>query len=78
MEKEQETLRPADRDGLVHEIGFALRYSGRKRRHDADAILAHIVADRIVEHLERSRYVVMQRPPDPSSSAPAFHLPMKD
>jgi hypothetical protein len=30
---------------------------------DADEIMAEIVADRLVAHLERSGFVVMQKPP---------------
>ena len=31
-----------------------LRYQGRKRTHNADEIMAEIVAKRLVEHLERA------------------------
>ena len=41
---------------------FALRCSGRKRVHDADEVMARITAERLVEHLERSGYVVMHKP----------------
>ena len=36
---------------------------GRKRWHDADTLMADIVAKRLIRYLERARYVVMQRPP---------------
>ena len=32
--------------------------------HNADEIMAEIVAKRLVEHLERAGFVVMKRPPD--------------
>ena len=35
----------------------------RKRVHNADEIMAEIVAKRLVEHLERAGFVVMQRAP---------------
>jgi hypothetical protein len=38
------------------------RFNGRKRIHDADEILAKIVAKRLVEHLEQSGFVVLKRP----------------
>jgi hypothetical protein len=44
-------------------LAFALRYSGRKRTHDAGEMMAAIVAKRLVEHLERSGFVVMKKPP---------------
>jgi len=56
-------LSPADPRDLADPIAFALRYSGRKRVHHADAYMAQIAAERIVERLERSLFVVMKRPP---------------
>ena len=43
-------------------IAFALRYRGKKRVHQADEYMAQIAAERIVEHLERARFVVMRKP----------------
>jgi hypothetical protein len=40
-----------------------LRFQGRKRVHNADELMSAIVAKRLVEHLERSGFVVMKRPP---------------
>jgi len=56
-------LRPATRDEIMQSLSFALRFNGRKRVHDADEIMARITAERLVEHLERSGYVVMHKPP---------------
>jgi hypothetical protein len=39
---------------LAEAIAFALRFEGRKRVHNADEIMAEIVAKRLVEHLERA------------------------
>ena len=44
-----------DAEDLADALAFALRYSGRKRTHDAGEMMAAIVAKRLVEHLERSR-----------------------
>jgi len=38
-----------------------LRFQGRKRVHNADKIMAEIVAKRLVKHLERSGFVVLKR-----------------
>jgi hypothetical protein len=54
---------PAGPDDLAAPLALASRFSGRKRAHDADTFIAEIVAKRLVEHLERSRFVVMKRPP---------------
>jgi hypothetical protein len=52
-------LTPTTPEDLADALAFALRYSGRKRTHDA----GEIVAKRLVEHLERSGFVVMKKPP---------------
>jgi hypothetical protein len=56
-------LRPATRDELTQSLSFALRFNSRRRVHDADELMAQITAERLVEHLERSGYVVMCKPP---------------
>ncbi len=55
---------------LAHVSSVALRFNGRKRAHDADETMARITAERLVEHLERSRYVVMHEPPLGQHGAP--------
>jgi hypothetical protein len=57
-------LLPADRDDLASALAFALRFQGRKRTHNADEIMAEIVAKRLVEHLDRAGFVVMKKPPE--------------
>ena len=52
-------LRPATRDELTQSLSFALPFNGRERTHDANEVMARITAERLVEHLERSGYVVM-------------------
>jgi hypothetical protein len=54
-------LRPADPRDLADAFAFALRYQGRKRVHNADEIMAEIVAKRLVEHLERAGRVALER-----------------
>ena len=54
---------------LADALAFALRFQGRKRVHNADEIMAEIVAKRIVEHLERAGFVVMKRPTDVGAAA---------
>jgi hypothetical protein len=56
-------LTPATSEDLADALAFALRYSGRKRTHGAGEMMAAIVAKRLVEHLERSGFVVMKKPP---------------
>jgi hypothetical protein len=44
-------------------VSISVTFEGRKRWHDADALMADIIATRLVRYLERARYVVMKRPP---------------
>ncbi len=60
---EAEPLRPATESELREALSFALRYRDGKRHHGGDAIMADITAERLVEFLERSGFVVMKRPP---------------
>jgi len=62
-------LTPASPDDLADALAFALRYRGRKRVHDAAEMMAGIVAKRLVEHLERSGFVVMRKPPIDGAAA---------
>jgi hypothetical protein len=45
-------LTPADSSHLADALAFAFRFQGRKRVHNADEIMAEIVAKRLVQHLE--------------------------
>ena len=47
-------LSPASPDDLADALAFALRFDGRKRKHDAGEFMAAIVARRLVEHLDRA------------------------
>ncbi len=62
-------LTPADPSDLAAALAFALRYQGRKRVHNADEIMAEIVAKRLADHLERAGFVVMKRPADIGTAA---------
>jgi hypothetical protein len=57
-----DALRPATPDEIAETLSFALRYDGRRRVHDADDVMARITAERLVQHLERSGFVLMKRP----------------
>jgi len=62
-------LTPASPEDLASVLAFALRFHGRRRTHDADEIMAEIVAKRLVEHLERAGFVVMKRSPAAGGAA---------
>ena len=69
MNAEHEILTPAAPQEIAETIAFGLRYSGRKRVNDSSEMMAAIVAKRLVEHLQRSGFVVMKRPPASGAAA---------
>lgn len=54
-------LRPATAEEIADSLAFSLRFEGRKRVHQADDMMARIVAVRLVRHLEASGFVLMKR-----------------
>jgi len=69
MPEPAENLAPASPEDLASALAFALRFHGRKHVHNADEIMAEIVARRLVEHLDRAGFVVMIRSADSGSWA---------
>jgi hypothetical protein len=63
MSDDPSALSLAKFEDLADALAFTLRFQGRKRVHNADELMSAIVAKRLVEHLERSGFVVMKRPP---------------
>jgi hypothetical protein len=59
-------LRPATPDEIAQSLAFALQYSGRRRVHDGAEAMARITADRLVQHLQQSGFVLMKRSPRPA------------
>jgi hypothetical protein len=55
-------LRPASAEEIADSLAFALRYDGRKRVTHADGMMARITADRLVQHLRESGFVLMKQP----------------
>ncbi len=60
---------PAPAEDVADALAFALRFVRRKRVHNAEEIMSEIVAKRLVEHLERAGFVVMQRAPNGGGAA---------
>ena len=72
-----EQLRVATEDELKQTLAFALSYDGRKQVHSANEFMARITADRLIDHLATSGFVVMKKPPasaPSTSSRPNSHL----
>ena len=65
-------LRPASPEEVEQSLAFALRWDGRRRVHHADEAMARITAERLLQHLERSGYVLMKRPDAAAPSASGY------
>ena len=50
MSDDPSALSAATFEDVADALAFALRFSGRKRVHNADEIMSEIVAKRLVEH----------------------------
>ena len=55
-----EPLKSASAQDIAGALAFALRFDGRTRKHGTAEMMARIVADRLVKHLERSGFVVVK------------------
>ncbi len=71
-------LRPATAQEIEESLSFALRYAGRRRVHHADDVMARITAERLVQHLEQSGYVLMRRPDKGAPSTSGHRHPNTD
>ena len=71
-------LRPASSQEIEESLCFALRFAGRKRVHHADEVMARITAERLVQHLERSGYVLMKKPGRAAPSTSGHSHPNAD
>jgi hypothetical protein len=60
---------------VIETLSVAVRFEGRKPVHHADAFMARIAAERLLEYLERAGFVLMKMPPAvaPHASLPPCH-----
>jgi len=72
------TLHPATAAELEETLSFALRYASKKRVHTADDVMARVTAERLVQHLQHSRYVLMRRAPATAPSTSRHRHPNSD
>jgi hypothetical protein len=54
-------LTPANPSEVLFSLSFALTHDGKRRFGRADNLMAALTAHHLLEHLERSGYVIMQR-----------------
>ncbi|MFT8698976.1 hypothetical protein [Acetobacter orientalis] len=68
-------LRPARTDDIADALMHALCHDGRRRVHDADELMARLVAERLVAHLERCGFVLCRAQDTGSHTASAHPHP---
>jgi hypothetical protein len=77
-DEDKRTLHPATPAELEETLSFALRFAGKKRVHTADDVMARVTAERLVQHLDRSGYVLMKRPAASAPSTSGHRHPNSD
>ena len=75
---DKRALHPATAAELEETLSFALRYAGRKRVHTADDVMARVTAERLVQHLQQSGFVLLRRAPAPAPSTSGHRHPNSD
>lgn len=60
-----DSLTPASPEDIALALMHALRFDARRRIHDADELMARLVAVRLVAHLQRCGFVIYTRMPAP-------------
>lgn len=68
-------LRPARTDDIADALMHALCHDGRRRVHDADELMARLVAERLVAHLERCGFILCRTQDTGSHTASAHPHP---
>ena len=72
MSDDAPQVQPADHAKLLHSLSYALRCEQTASRQKRDDLIARLAAEQVLQHLERSNYVVMQKPPARTPSI-GFH-----
>jgi hypothetical protein len=69
MPEPPDDLMPARAEDLRACIAHAVTSDGRLAKARSAELMASIVAERLVERLERDGFVIMRRPPAPGAAA---------
>ncbi|AOX21623.1 hypothetical protein [Kozakia baliensis] len=71
-------LTPARAEEIADALMHALRFNGRRRVHDADELMARLVAERLVAHLQRCGFRLMRLPSAPLPDTSQHRHPHAD
>ena len=77
-EDDKRNLRVASTEEVQQSLSFALRYDGPRRVRHADDAMAWITAERVLEHLRKSGFVVLKRPDTIAPSTSGHRHPNTD
>jgi hypothetical protein len=70
---DDENLSPADLREVVTALSLSLTSGRQLEKYQAAETMAKIVAERLVEHLERSGFVIMRKPIAVGGTSPLHH-----
>jgi hypothetical protein len=70
MEDTPASLTPAKREDIAEALSYAMRFNltGKPYRHGSE-VAVPMVVDLLLDHLERSGFVLMKRPPGRAHTA---------
>ncbi len=74
MPDHPDNLVPAERYELLFDLKMALTRTKKFNKQDRADLIASMAAEHVLEHLERSRYVIMQRAPEPRNGVSELPL----
>ena len=80
MPDDREALSPATPEDVRDALAFALTHDGKRQFRTSGEMMAKITARHLLEHLERSGFVLMKEPPAKmvSTSPHQPRISMKD
>ena len=67
-----EDLRPVGSDSVRDHLAYALRHDGKRPFRHADAFMAEIVAQHILDYLSDAGFVLMRKADAPEFSGPVW------
>jgi len=78
-ERGTNALTPAKRDDVLFTLQYAMRHDLTGKVHQkASEVAVSMLASLVLDHLERSNFVIMRKPPSMAHSDTQHRLPLKD
>lgn len=78
-ERSAPAFTPAKRDDVLFTLQYAMRHDLTGKVHQkASEVAVSMLASLVLDHLERSNFVIMKKPPLAAHSDTQHRLPLKD